>query len=677
VRHTYIKVLNKSILGIALTERLRSKALRISLKVIAITAIIVLAVWIRMLPIIRYGPYLSEYDTYYQYRMTQYILDNGIQAWFTWYDKMSWYPNGRSVPDTSYLGVPLTGSIFYTIIRILGFNITLMEACALMPAILGGLTVLIVYFIGREINGDGAGMIAALLLATIPAFMQRTTAGFYDNECVGFFAMTLSILFWVKALKSDNIIYPILSGLSLAYMNISWGGSIYLLNLYAAYAAIMVILGKYNRRLLKSYALTIGVAMMISAQYPYFSRKYMLSYATILPIATTLILTIGDIMKNVKDKNTRIIGLAGILAVGIAGAVILERIGMLSALTGRILTVINPFQRETIPLVESVAEHQAPTWSQIYYQYGLLIPISAAGLYYLWKRGGEADIFIIIGGLTSAYFSSTMARLMMLAAPFITILSAHLIDVVYTQNIGRIIEVRTSGRRRRGDRGGIGGNILILIVLSATLIIPVIGWKEAAATPQQIITSSLPVSNEYLDWIEALLWMRGNLPNNAVVASWWDYGYWITTIANKTTLADNSTMDEGRIKKIAQAFLSNETEALRLLKEMRATHIVVFEAFDPNTGFLLWGRGWGDFVKSYWMAKIAGLNVTDYMTYNSQYGVYLPTGPKAPQTTLYRLIFNTRSELWASWGIRIPKPEHFELLFQSSHGFVFVYKINY
>jgi asparagine N-glycosylation enzyme membrane subunit Stt3 len=213
-------------------------------------------------------------------------------------------------------------------------------------------------------------------------------------------------------------------------MNISWGGSIYLLNLYAAYAAIMVILGKYNRKLLKSYALTIGVAMMISAQYPYFSRKYMISYATILPIATTLMLTIGDILKNVKDKNTRIIGLAGILAVGIVGAIILERIGMLSTLTGRILTVINPFQRETIPLVESVAEHQAPTWSQIYYQYGLLIPISAAGLYYLWKRGGEADIFIIIGGLTSAYFSSTMARLMMLAAPFITILSAHLLDVV-------------------------------------------------------------------------------------------------------------------------------------------------------------------------------------------------------------------------------------------------------
>jgi len=659
-----------------LAEKLRSRILRASLKIITITAIIILAVWIRMLPVIRYGPYLSEYDTYYQYRVTQYILDNGIQAWFTWHDKMSWYPSGRSIPDTSYLGVPLTGSIFYMILRILGFNITLMEACALMPAILGGLTILIVYFIVREIDGDGAGMVAALLLATIPAFMQRTTAGFYDNECVGFFAMTLSILFWIKALKSENIVYPILSGLSLAYMNISWGGSIYLINLYAAYAIVMVILGKYDRKLLRNYVLTLGVAMMISAQYPYFSRKYMLSYATILPMTTTLVLAIRDVTQNVKDKNTMIIGLAGILVVGIAGIVILERIGMLSTLTGRILTVINPLQREAIPLVESVAEHQAPTWSQLYYQYGLLIPLSAAGLYYLWNRGGNVDIFIVVGGLTSAYFSSTMARLMMLAAPFIAILSAHLIDVVYTQNIEGIMEMRVSGRKRR-YRGGIGGNILTLIVISAALIIPVIGWRNAAITPQQIITSSLPVSNEYLDWIEALLWMRGNLPSDAVVASWWDYGYWITTIANKTTLADNATLDEGKIKKIAQAFLSNETEALRILREMGATHVVVFEAFDPNTGFLFGGRGWGDFVKSYWMAKIAGLNVTDYMTYNSQYGLYLPTGPKAPETTLYRLIFNTRSELWTSWGIKIPKPEHFELVFQSSHGFVFVYKINY
>ncbi|MEM1549665.1 MAG: STT3 domain-containing protein [Candidatus Methanomethylicia archaeon] len=662
-----------------LKKLINIKTLRITLKIVTLTSIFLLAFLIRMLPVIKYGPYLSEYDTYYQYRMTQYILDHGLTSWFTWYDKMSWYPNGRNIPETSYLGVPLTASILYTIAKILGFNIDLMEFCAIMPALMGGLTVIIAYLIGREIDGDGTGLIAALILATVQAFMQRTTAGFFDNECVGFLAMTLSILFWIKAMKNGNIAYAILSGLSLAYMNITWGGSIYLLNLYAVYAILMILLKRYSRKLLINYVLTIGIAMMISSQYPYFARKYFISYATIIPITTTLILTLKDIMQNVKDRNAKIIGIAFVVTIGIIGVATLEGLGMISSLTGRIATVINPFQRTSIPLVESVAEHQMPTWSQIYYQYGLLIPLAAAGLYQLWKRGGELDIFIALGGLTSAYFSSTMARLMMLASPFIALLSAHLINTLYTQNIERIIEERKYIKRRKMYRGSIRSNVIILIIVSATLILPITSWRNYAATPQQIVTSSLPISNECTDWIEALLWMRSNLPNDAVVASWWDYGYWITVIANKTSVADNATLDEGKIKRVALAFLSNETEALKIFSEMGATHVVVFEAFDTNTGFLFAGRGWGDFVKSYWMAKIAGLNVTDYMTYSTQYGygLYLPTGPKASQATLYRLIFNTRSEIWKSWGINIPKPENFELIFQSSNGYVFVYKIKY
>ncbi|MCX8169391.1 MAG: dolichyl-diphosphooligosaccharide--protein glycosyltransferase subunit STT3 [Candidatus Methanomethylicia archaeon] len=670
--------------GIDITKKLKKigivlnrKILKLTLKTAVITLIFVLAVWIRMLPVIRYGPYLSEYDTYYQYRMTKYILDNGLIAWFNWYDEMSWYPTGRNIPITSYLGVPLTTSTIYTLIRILGFDIDLMELCAILPAVFGGLTTIVIYFIGRELDGDGAGMLASLLIATSPAFIQRTIAGFFDNECVGFLAMTLSLLFWIKSMKENTIVYPVLSGTFLAYMNITWGGSIYLLNLYAAYALLMVILKKYSRKLLINYTIATGISLVISSQYPYFARKYFLSYVTILPIISALILALKDILQYVKDEKVKRIGIIGIIAIGIVGVIFFERMGLISAITGRILTVINPFQKPSIPLVESVAEHQTPSWAQIYYQYGFLIPLAAVGVYHLWKRGSEADLLMAFGGLTSAYFASTMARLIMLAAPFITILASHTIDVIYTQNIERILEDRRQTRRRKIQYRGTWINALILFITSLVLIAPVISWRTMAITPQQIITSSLPVSTEYMDWIEALLWMKTNLPNNAVVAAWWDYGYWITTIANKTTLADNATLDEGKIKKIALAFLSNETQALKILKEMGATHVVVFEAFDPNVGFLFAGRGWGDFVKSYWMAKIAGLNVTDYMVYNSYYGVYLPTGPKASQTTLYRLIFNTRSEVFRNWGVHIPKPENFELIFQSSNGYVFVYKIKY
>ena len=40
------------------------------------------------------------------------------------------------------------------------------------------------------------------------------------------------------------------------------------------------------------------------------------------------------------------------------------------------------------------------------------------------------------------------------------------------------------------------------------------------------------------DYREAYWWLRDNTPEDARVMAWWDYGYQITGIANRTTLAD-------------------------------------------------------------------------------------------------------------------------------------------
>ncbi|MEM2137424.1 MAG: STT3 domain-containing protein [Candidatus Methanomethylicia archaeon] len=174
----------------AIIKGIGGRHIKTIIKTVTLTLILILAVWIRILPYIKYGPYLSGYDPYFQYRVTQYIVDNGLTSWFTWYDNMSWYPRGRDIPSTSYLGVPLTASITYNLARILGFEIPLMEFCTIFPAIIGGITVLIVYLIGREIDGDGAGLISAILLATVPAFLPRTTAELFDNENTGFISLT-------------------------------------------------------------------------------------------------------------------------------------------------------------------------------------------------------------------------------------------------------------------------------------------------------------------------------------------------------------------------------------------------------------------------------------------------------------------------------------------------------
>jgi len=73
-------------------------------------------------------------------------------------------------------------------------------------------------------------------------------------------------------------------------------------------------------------------------------------------------------------------------------------------------------------------------------------------------------------------------------------------------------------------------------------------------------------------------------------------------------LADNGTTNMTQIQNIARMFLSNETEAIKILESYDTTHVVVFTTFTSD------GRsvGYGEEGKWRWMAKIAGLNETDY-----------------------------------------------------------------
>ncbi len=89
---------------------------------------------------------------------------------------------------------------------------------------MGGITVLVIYYLGKEIHDRGTGLIAAFFLAFNPGFMQRTMAGFFDNETIGVFATLLSFFFLLKAMRTGKIVFAFLGGLSLGYLSLSWGG---------------------------------------------------------------------------------------------------------------------------------------------------------------------------------------------------------------------------------------------------------------------------------------------------------------------------------------------------------------------------------------------------------------------------------------------------------------------
>ena len=55
-------------------------------------------------------------------------------------------------------------------------------------------------------------------------------------------------------------------------------------------------------------------------------------------------------------------------------------------------------------------------------------------------------------------------------------------------------------------------------------------------TPPTILNGGTAFHVSTNDWLDALEWIKNNTPKDAVVASWWDYGYWIQTLGERATL---------------------------------------------------------------------------------------------------------------------------------------------
>lgn len=47
---------------------------------------------------------IHEYDPYFNYRTTKYLVDEGFYKFYNWFDDASWYPLGRIIGGTVYPG---------------------------------------------------------------------------------------------------------------------------------------------------------------------------------------------------------------------------------------------------------------------------------------------------------------------------------------------------------------------------------------------------------------------------------------------------------------------------------------------------------------------------------------------------------------------------------------------
>jgi len=239
---------------------------------------------------------LNEFDPYYQFGITQHMVTNGLLSPYLgtgWVNMQLWYPYGYNMA-TSLPSTPMTGAVLYDIFKLFGANIDLMTFCSLLPPVIGSISCLVIYFLGKDIGGKTVGLFAALFLALEPSIIQRTSLGFFDTQVAGTLGLVLFIFLFLRAIDNNrsiraSVLYSLSAGAALAYFIGGWGGAYYVLGLSVLFTFALILLKRYTQRLLIGYSITFGLGLFIATKIPYISLSYLTTYA-VLPIAAGFLL---------------------------------------------------------------------------------------------------------------------------------------------------------------------------------------------------------------------------------------------------------------------------------------------------------------------------------------------------------------------------------------------------
>ncbi len=588
------------------------------------------AFMLRSLPL-QYGFYLNEFDPYFDYRATQFLVDNGIDKYFKWHDTMTWYPEGRDVAATSQTGLHLTAAFLY---EAFGFGGSLYDFVVWFPVVFGSFTAIVIFALVRVISNTTTGLFASLFFAVSPAIIQRGNLGWFKSEPLGLFLALVATYLLLSALKHNDIRLALPkvvgAGLLLALGMASWGGVQYFSLLLGLFFIALPFFRKDRMPLyvVPIFAvITIAVASAfpsVGSQPGYLFGTTLAGLALWIPAIIFLGVSYGIILKVDQRKHFRY--LLTWLGAFIVGGGVFIAAGSYIAPQFRYISVINPFGTAAVPLVESVAEHFTPTLVDYFANYSVLILLAGYGAMLCFKKRNDMAIFALIAGFTGIYISASFSRLMVFSSTSIIILASIALYEITTAifSRGETTAAATTQPKKKVKMQStnkdfrIAYTAIIVTMLAIPMFFPPqVSWVFAADIPPSIANGATTFRVSSDDWFKTLAWIKANTTSSAAIASWWDYGYWITTLGERATLADNATINSTRIQQIAKAFISDEQTGVKILKNMHADYVLVYvvgqRAPAPDgSNFVLLGGG-GDESKKHWFMRIAGESEFKYL----------------------------------------------------------------
>ncbi|UCD02639.1 MAG: glycosyltransferase family 39 protein [Candidatus Aenigmatarchaeota archaeon] len=524
--------------------------------------IVLFSFWSRMLPA-KYGE-LQALDPFYAYRMNLYMLENNLQL--PLHDNMRYWPDGIGIKyygPLLYFYLPV---VLYLVFVFFGAGMTYLEFAIMYPALMGAVSVFFIFWLAREIFDDNkAGLFSALFLATVPGYLARTSAGFFDKEATGGTFMLIALFLFVRAYKTNSWKLSLLSAAFVFLAMGSWGGAQFIIYILSVFLLFKLVINQYSVKMVSAGILPLLSAILTQR---FFLGVTGISFEQVVASITVCVILIrfaAEKYKLVKDEQLPYF-VPGLFVVIILFVLLGSMfIDPLWNIVQRGIGLI--YIQEKGFIGATVAEQQEGTWGDVtsrttitysrsilglpqifetlFSIWFLFIVGSLAILYSVYKERNWTlllPLFWLVMSIQTVFF---MVRLVFFLGPPSAVMAGYAMAFMLNKFSGLEYIKRKEGLKKI--------NILSIPVIAVVSLVVL----SNLATGFVFTNSVGPSYNSY--WDQAMNYLKTETPVNSSILSWWDFGYWFQTKGERPSIADGGNNNGTVNQQIAQWYVADST----------------------------------------------------------------------------------------------------------------------
>ncbi|KAF7899039.1 uncharacterized protein EAF01_008252 [Botrytis porri] len=695
------------------------------LRIVILCLIAGAAIASRLFSVIRFESIIHEFDPWFNFRATKYLVSNGFYDFWDWFDDRTWHPLGRVTGGTLYPGLMVTSGVIYHALRALTIPVDIRNICVLLAPGFSGLTAFATYLFTNEMStSPSAGLLAAIFMGIAPGYISRSVAGSYDNEAIAIFLLVFTFYLWIKAIKLGSAFWGALCALFYGYMVSAWGGYVFITNLIPLHVFVLVCMGRFSPRVYVSYCTWYALGTLASMQIPFVGFLPIRSSEHMSALGVFGLLQLVGFVEFVrsgvpsKQFATLLRGFVLVVfVISFGGLVLLTVSGVIAPWTGRFYSLWDTgYAKIHIPIIASVSEHQPTAWPAYFFDLNLLIWLFPAGVYLCFLKLADEQVFVVVYAILASYFSGVMVRLMLTLTPIVCVAAAlalsNILDTYLTFkspdepiSAATVTDGASNGATKKAAKQeelrsmrqplvgiyasfskisvvGAMTTYLLIFVLHCTWV-----TSNAYSSPSVVLASRMPDGSQHIidDYREAYQWLRQNTKEDAKIMSWWDYGYQIGGMADRPTLVDNNTWNNTHIATVGKAMSSREEVSYPIMRQHEVDYVLVV------FGGLL-GYSGDDINKFLWMVRIAEgiwpdeVKERDFFTERGEYRVDDGATQTMKDSLMYKMSYYNYNSLFPPGqaqdrvrGVKMPEVgpvlNTVEEAFTSENWIIRIYKV--